>query len=311
MTTSSITPITPTTPLGAPLPQPTQGSAVAKQVPAPKQPSLFAKGPLLSLIMGFRREFFWVCVFSMFVNLLMLTPTLYMLQVFDRVMASGNGLTLVALTALMLVFSVVMAFAEWVRSRLLVRAGGRFDDALNRRVFAAAFSAQLTQPQRSPQQPLTDMNTLRQFLTGNGIFAIADTPWAVVFIIALFLMHPWLGWLSVAFCLLQLALGFVVQRLTSKGQKLSQELALDSSEYLQAKLRNAETVESMGMQPNLRRQWAALHERQLANQDRVQEGARRVQAVMKWVQYTQQALMLALGAVLAIDGQITPGAMVA
>ncbi len=293
----------------SPVPQPALASQTTAD--ASKQPRMVGQGPLAGLLWTFRREFFWVCVFSMFVNLLMLTPTLYMLQVFDRVMASGNGLTLLALTGLMLVLSVVMAFAEWVRSRLLVRAGGRFDDALNRRVFAAAFSAQLAKPQRSPQQPLTDMNTLRQFLTGNGIFAIADSPWAVVFVITLFLMHPWLGWMSVVFCALQLALGFTVQRLTRKGQKLTQELAQDSGEYLQAKLRNAETVESMGMQPNLRRQWMALHERQLAQQAKVQEAARRVQAVMKWVQYTQQALMLALGALLAIDGKITPGAMVA
>ncbi len=287
------------------------GAATAAGGAALASPPRFLQGPLGQLLWTFRREFMWLLIFSMFVNLLLLAPTLYMLQVFDRVMASGNGMTLLALTVTLVILLLVMAFAEWVRSRLLVRAGARFDDVLNRSVFGAAFMAQLRQPQRSPQQPLTDMNTLRQFLTGNGVFAIVDAPWAVVFIGVLFLMHPWLGWLSVVFVVLQLTLGFVVQRLSGQGQKLSQELSLDASQYLQAKLRNSETVESMGMQPNLRRQWMALHERQMANHESVQTTQYRVQAAMKFLQYTQQALMLSLGALLAIEGKITPGAMVA
>lgn len=288
-------------------------AAVGLQKDAPKVvPKTVPKSKRMRQVLtGFRREFIWVFVFSGFVNLLMLTPTLYMLQIFDRVMVSGNGMTLIALTLMMVVLSAVMAFSEWLRSRLLVRAGGRFDDLLNRQVFTAAFTAQLIKPQRSPQQPLTDINSLRQFLTGNGIFAIADTPWAVIFVVVLFLMHPWLGWLASAFCVLQLILGFVLQRVTKPAQELSQDLAMDSGQYLQAKLRNAETVESMGMQGNLRSQWMALHDRQMLHHAKVNETQRRVQALMKWVQYTQQAMMLSMGALLAIEGAITAGAMVA
>lgn len=268
-------------------------------------------GPVGATLRSFKREFFWLCVFSMFANLLLLAPTLYMLQVFDRVMLSGNALTLVSLTVVLVVLLGVMSFSEWVRSRLLVRSGARLDQVMSQRIFSAAFGAQLAKAQRSPQQPLTDMNTVRQFLTGNGVFAVVDTPWAVVFIVVLFLMHPWLGWLSVGFCVVQIGLGFLMQRFSKEAQQKQQDLMLDSAQYLQAKLRNAETVEAMGMRDNLRVQWMALHEKQTLNHSHVQELAHRSQAVMKFVQYTQQALMLSLGALLAIDGKITPGAMVA
>jgi ATP-binding cassette, subfamily C, bacterial exporter for protease/lipase len=297
-------------PGGLPRPEAASQAAEAGPLAVRRRPDP-SRGPLADVLRRFRWEFFWVCVFSLFVNLLMLSPTLYMLQIFDRVMVSGNGTTLLALTGLMILLSVSMAFAEWVRSRLLVRVGGRLDEVLSRPVFGAAFTAQLSRAQRSPQQPLADLNTLRQFLTGNGVLALVDTPWTIVFVGALFMMHPLLGWLSLGFCVVQLALGFVVQRLQSKNQKIARDLAMDSTQYLQAKLRNAETVESMGMQGNLQRQWMALHTRQMVNHAKTQEMARRVAALMKWVQYTQQALMLALGAVLAINGKVSSGVIVA
>ncbi|WP_088285370.1 type I secretion system permease/ATPase [Ideonella sp. A 288] len=286
------------------------GSPAAASTPGPRR-SLFERSELGRVLWTFRREFAWVCVFSMFVNLLQLTPTLYMLQVFDRVMLSGNTLTLLALTGLMVFFYLVQGFAEWVRSRLLVRSGGRFDEALNRPVFSATYLAQLSATRRNSQQPLTDLNFLRTFLTGNGVFAVVDTPWTVVYIAALFLMHPWLGWASIVFSVVQGAMALGAHRYTSRRLKATQELALESGQYLQAKLRNAETVEAMGMQGNLRYQWLALHDKQMASHAQAQEATRRIQALAKWVQYTQQGMMLALGALLAIDGKISAGAMVA
>lgn len=269
------------------------------------------RSDLAKVLWTFRREFVWVCIFSMFTNVLMLTPTLYMLQVFDRVMLSGNELTLLALTLLMVFLYVVMGFAEWVRSRLLVRVGSRLDEALGPKVYGATFRAQLNSTNRNALLPLNDLNQLRQFLTGNGIFAIVDTPWSVIYIGALFLMHPWLGWLSVLFCILQLAIAYAAHVFTSQRHHQTQELAMDTNAYLQAKLRNAETVQAMGMLGNLRRQWLALHERHLGSHGNAQEMGHRIQAVAKFMQYTQQALMLSLGGVLAVQGKISAGAMVA
>ena len=279
--------------------------------PAPAAGGFFSRSTLGRVLWNFRKEAAWVVFFSAIANVLLLTGIIYMLQVFDRVMFSANLLTLAAVTFFMVLFTAVMAFAEWLRSRLLVRAGNRFDDVLNERVFTSAFAAQLGNTRRNPTQPLADLNLLRQFLTGNGVFAVVDTPWILVFIGALYLMHPWLGALALVFAVVQLGLGFAAHRIQKQGIKAKQQLVLDSAQYLQAKFRNAETVDAMGMQDNLRRQWMALNDLHLAEHSAGQHTGYRVQAVMKWFQYTQQGLMLSLGALLVIEGRITPGAMVA
>lgn len=277
----------------------------------PARPGFFERSALGRCLWTFRREFAWVCVFSFFANVLMLTPTLYMLQVYDRVMLSGSELTLAALTGMMMLFFMVMGFAEWVRSRLLVRAGAGFDEALNTKVFNATFEAQLNGNNRSPMQPLTDLTQLRQFFTGNGVFALVDLPWTGVYLAVLFLMHPWLGWASVAFSVLLLVLALVSHWLTSRRMRRAQDQGIETSNYLQSKLRNSETVEALGMLGNLRRQWADLHHKQLMTQADAQEMARRIQSFTKFIQYLQQSLILALGALLAIDGKISAGAMIA
>ena len=183
----------------------------------------FARSALGRSLWGFRREVAWVAVFSTFANVLVLTPTLYMLQVYDRVMLSGSELTLLALTAITVLFFLVMGFAEWVRSRLLVRAGARLDVALNTQVFNASFESNLGRPARNPVQSFNDLTTLRQFLTGNGAFAFFDTPWSLLYIAVLFVMHPWLGWAAVGFALLMSAVPFAGHRLLGLWLEAAQD----------------------------------------------------------------------------------------
>lgn len=269
-------------------------------------------GELGQFLRHFRREAVWVAIFSFFANVLMLTPTLYMLQLFDRVMISGNRLTLLGLTLVTVALFLVMGFAEWVRSRLLVRAGARFDEALSRRIFGAAFEQSLRGGSgRNPTQPLTDLTTLRQFLSGSGPFAFFDLPWTLIYIGVLYLMHPWLGHAAVLFSVVMLAVALAGNRLVSRSQEPALAASLETSSYVNAKLRNAETIEALGMQPNLKRLWLDLHDREQAQQATAADVAARMQAVTKFLQYAQQSVMLALGAVLVIDGHIGAGAMIA
>lgn len=286
-------------------------SAARPQPPMATARRSWFQGELGQVLWNFRRELAWVAFFSCVANVLMLTPTLYMLQVFDRVMLSGNHLTLAAISLAAVFFFLVMGFAEWLRSRLLVRAGAQFDAAVNTRVFNASFEARLRGGAGNPLQALNDLTNLRQFITGNGVFAVMDLPWMAVYIGVLFLMHPWLGWASLVFCVIQVVMALFAHRLTTQRHKHSLTLAQEANTFLQAKLRNAETVESMGMLGNLRRHWLNAHAKQLDFQADAQELARRVQAANKFVQYLQQSLILAVGAVLALDGAISPGAMIA
>lgn len=275
------------------------------------RPGFFARSELTSTLWSFRREFWVVGVFSMVSNLLLLSPTIYMLQVYDRVLVSRSELTLMVVSLITLFLFGVMAFAEWSRSRLLVRAGVRLDSVLSTRVFNATFEANLSQSGAPAQRAFADLTEIRQFLTGNGIFAFFDTPWTPIYIVVLFFLHPLLGWVSIAFALVQAGLAWWGHRRTIAPAEAASKALTDVNLYLQSKLRNAEVVESMGMLPGLRQRWLQRHGAYMERQGAAQGMTHRITALSKWVRYCQQSFALGAGALLVIDGQLTAGAMIA
>lgn len=276
-----------------------------------KTPSFFQRSELSATLWTFRREFAVCVVFTIVVNILMLTPTLYMLQVFDRVMLSGSEFTLTALTLVMLFFFAVMAFSEWSRARLLVRTGVKLDEQLNSRIFNASFESYLNQLGRSPAQAFSDLTNVRQFLTGQGLFAFMDAPWTPIYMFVLYMLHPMLGLLSVVFSLLLIGLAYLSHRWTIEPLDKAMEAGMQVNAYVHSKLRNAEVIESMGMLNDLRRLWQVRHQRYLGINQSAQDLTTRIQALSKFLRYTQQSLALGAGAVLVIHGELTPGGMIA
>ena len=271
----------------------------------------FARSELTATLWAFRREFLVVGIFSMVANVLMLVPTIYMLQVFDRVLVSRSELTLLVVSLITLFLFVVMSFAEWSRSRLLVRAGVRLDEVLSTRVFNAAFEANLSQSGAPAQRAFSDLTQIRQFLTGNGVFAFFDAPWAPVYIAVLFFLHPFLGWVAIVFAILQALLAWFGHRRTVEPSEVAAKAQSDVTLYMQGKLRNAEVVESMGMLGGLRQRWAERHGDAVHKQASAQGLTHRIMAWSKFLRYCQQSFALGAGALLVIDGQLSPGAMIA
>lgn len=272
------------------------------------------RSELLETILLIRTEFIFVGALSALANLLMLTPTIYMLQVYDRVMVSGNELTLVAVSLIALVLFGVIASAEWVRSRILVEASARLDERLDSRVFRASFQSHLAtiqNPAQNPARAFTDLLQLRQFVTGNGIFAFFDIPWVPIYIVVCFVLHPWLGWLAIVFACFQLTLAWISHRLTAPQIEAAQLAQAEVNQYLQGKLRNSEVLESMGMIERLRTQWARLHQLSLAGTAVSSSLTHRLMTISKFVRYSQQSLALGAGALLVIEGKLSPGAMIA
>lgn len=276
-----------------------------------KKSSFFNRSELTATLWAFRKEFFIVGVLSFLTNLLMLAPTIYMLQVFDRVLTSQSELTLVAVSLITLFLFGVMACSEWLRSRVLVRAGMRFDEQLSTRVFNASFDAYLNQSSRSPSRSFGDLIQIRQFLTGNGIFALFDAPWAPIYIAVTFFLHPWLGILSLVFALIQAALAWFGHRHTVAPAEEAAQIGSETTSYLQSKLRNAEVLESMGMIGNLQKRWNQKYQAWMGKNSSAQGLTHRVTAWSKFIRYSQQSLALGAGALLVIDGQLSPGAMIA
>ncbi|NBT55854.1 MAG: type I secretion system permease/ATPase [Betaproteobacteria bacterium] len=271
----------------------------------------FGRSDLTRSLWAFRREFLMVGFYSMVANVLMLAPTLYMLQVYDRVLASQSEVTLVAISLLTLLLFGVMAFAEWMRSRLLVHTGVRLDERLSTQVFDASFEANLNQSGHAAARSFGDLIQIRQFLTGNGIFAFFDAPWAPIYLAVLYFLHPWLGAIGLLFALVQAVLAWVGHRVVAEPSEAATKAASDAGVFLQGKLRNAEVLESMGMIQNLQARWQSRHQQHLSLGGRAQRLTHHITAWSKFIRYSQQSLALGAGALLVIDGQLSPGAMIA
>ncbi|MYM23166.1 type I secretion system permease/ATPase [Duganella sp. FT135W] len=269
------------------------------------------KNEIQSILSSFKRTFYTVGVFSAIINLLALVPSIYMLQVYDRVLGSRNEITLLMLTLIMMAGYAFMSVLELVRSFVLVRVGAKFDMELNKRVYTAAFEQNLKQAGGNAGQSLSDLTNLRQFLTGNALFALFDAPWFPIYLAVIFIFEPSLGIFSVCGTLVLIVLAYVNERVTKEPLGEANSMAVMSSNLASNNLRNAEVIESMGMLPNLMNRWFKLHTRFLHLQAKASEKAGLINALTKFVQMSQQSLVLGFGALLVLDNKMTPGMMIA
>jgi ATP-binding cassette subfamily C exporter for protease/lipase len=272
---------------------------------------LNSKNEIEQVLSTFKRTFYTVGTFSAIINLLALVPSLYMLQVYDRVLASRNEITLLMLTLMMLGGYAFMSVLEMVRSFVLVRVGAKFDMELNKRVYTAAFEQNLKAAGGNAGQSLMDLTNLRQFLTGNALFAFFDAPWFPIYLIVIFVFEPTLGIFSVCGTLLLIALAVINERVTKQPLTEANSMAIVSGNLATNNLRNAEVIESMGMLPNLMSRWFKLHSKFLHLQAQASEKAGIISAVTKFVQASLQSLVLGFGALLVLEGKISPGMMIA
>lgn len=266
---------------------------------------------LRGLLQRMRTTWARLALASCTINLLMLVPTLYMLQVYDRVMISQNPLTLLAVSLVAAALLVLMAMAESWRSRWQVRASLGLESALAARVFRASAEAGLNRLNAPGAQPLADLTSLRQFLAGPGVHALFDTPWTPIFLAVLWLLHPQLALLALVFVGLQFALAGWSQR-SLAGPTAAVHTALRQEQLLlRGTARHAEVAEALGMLPALRRHWAARRAQQCGLGVAQQDLTQRLAAASRLLRHCQQSASLALGAWLVIDGQISVGAMIA
>lgn len=275
------------------------------------KPDFFKRSDLAASLWAFRQAFLLAGGLSFLMNLLMLVPTLYMLQVYDRVLTSQSELTLLAVSLITLLLFGVLALSEWLRSRVLVRASMRFDQQLGTRVFNASFQAYLSPSASTSSQPFADLLQIRQFLTSSGVFALFDAPWAPLYMAVIFFLHPWLGLVSLVFVGAQAALAWLGHRRTVVPSEAATQAASETSGDLQSKLRNTEVLEAMGMIGPLQQRWNRQYAAWMDKSALAQGLTHRLGAWSKFIRYSQQSLALGAGALLVIDGQLSPGAMIA
>ena len=258
-----------------------------------------------------RNAFITVAVFSGFLNVLMLTPSLYMMQVYDRVLGSHNETTLWVLTLLMIGVYVFMGLLESIRTWVLVRVGARFDAGLNTRVFNATFERSLMQAGSSASQPMHDLNTLRQTLTGTGLISLFDAPWMPVYLVVISLFSVELGVFTLVGALVLAGLALANEKVSKPRLEDAQKYSMQSQMALTNNLRNAEVIEAMGMLPGIRKRWHGLHQTQIRLQAMASDQAAVMGGLSKFVRISMQSLSLGYGALLVLEGQMSPGSMIA
>ena len=259
-----------------------------------------------------KRYFIYAGFFSAAVNLLMLVPVIYMLQVYDRVVSSGSYSTLAMLTLLMVALTAALGGFEWVRSMILIAASNRIEKNLRRRISDATFKrALLTGGSVSNSQPLSDLSSLRQFLTGNGLFAFFDAPWFPIYVFVMFMFHPAFGYAAIFAGIVMIALAYTTEKVTSKKLQEANSQANWISNQVNGTLKNSEVIAAMGMADDLRHRQEKRFDGVLTLQSDASRAAGLLQSLSKTFRMVMQSLLLGLGALLALRQEISPGMMIA
>ncbi len=250
-------------------------------------------------------------VFSFFINMLMLVSPLYMLQIYDRVLASRNETTLWVLTLVAVFLIVVYAALEAMRSRVLVRISGQMDSLLNARVFTALFKSAVRGPGGGSGQAIRDLDSVRDFLTGQGLFAFFDAPWMPIYLTAIFLIDPLLGWVATGGGVVLFSLAVLTELATRNTLGEASAANMRAGHFVEVSLRNVEAIEAMGMVPAMLRRWQGRRSKMLQLQSLASDRAGTITALSKFTRVVLQIAILGFGAYLVLQNNITAGLMIA
>jgi PrtD family type I secretion system ABC transporter len=258
-----------------------------------------------------RGAFAIIMAFSMAINILTLASPLYMMQVFDRVLTSRSIDTLVMLTLVVMLAIGVLTLIETIRTQMLARIGHWLDDRLGPVVFSGALKAALRCEAAPAAQGLRDLATLRGFLTGPGVAPLLDAPWAPIFIIALFALHPVFGLIGLCSAMLLFTLALINEFATKRPLREANVGQSRTQQRAEAALRNAEVIRAMGMRDGVIRLWRSDIADTMASAHSAGLRGAAIMAVSKFSRLFVQTLILGAGAWLVIDHEASPGAMFA
>jgi ATP-binding cassette subfamily C protein EexD len=259
-----------------------------------------------------KRSFVAVGVFSFFINILMLTPMFYMINVYDKAVATASVPTLIALVVIAAFLYLMMGCLEWVRSVVLIHIGSRLDILVAPRVYELCFKSEAgaIAARNVGSQPLTDLNGLRQFLASPNAAVIFDLPWIPLFLLLMFFFHPALAVVAIICIVIMAVVAIANQRATTQGLKEANGAAARISTQTQRNLRNAEVAAAMGMMKPLTDKWRGQQDEMLDLQSATSATASGYNAVIKTLTVVMQSAAITTGAVLAIAQEISPGLII-
>lgn len=258
-----------------------------------------------------RRAVLGVAVISLFINVLMLTAPLYMMQVFDRVLASRSTETLFFISLIAVAALMTHGLLEFVRTMAFIRVAGWIERQLGGEVLSQSIALALQHGKAPSVQGLRDISALRGFLTGPAIFPILDAPWSPIFLAVVFILHPWLGLLALAGAVILFVLA-LCNEFASRGLlRAAEGVSMQAVRRAESAVRNADVIGAMGMLPNIVRRWRQESGAALQLQSKASARSGAITAASKFLRLGLQVGVLGLGAFLVILGELGPGAMIA
>jgi PrtD family type I secretion system ABC transporter len=267
--------------------------------------------PLTLAVKACRPAFCAIAFISVFINLTMLAMPLYSMQISDRVMMSRNAGTLLMLTLIVVVFLGLYGFLEYVRAGIQLRASILFDHIIRRALFDGLMRAEVSGASRVGPQALRDADMLREAVSSGLVSTLFDAPWAPVFVLLCFLLHPLLGVVALVGALMQVVFTWMSEKLTKSTVKHASQLSAEASQFAASALKNGEAVRGLGMGDTIAERWNATQSEVIATQAVTSERTAAVNAVSKFVNMLVQAALLGTGAYLAIEQLVSPGVMMA
>jgi len=266
---------------------------------------------LLAAMRTCRGGFIVVAIFSAFLNLLMLTAPLYMLQVFDRVLTSRSTDTLLALSLIAATALLALALLDGIRSFALIKIGNWLERRLSHPLLRASISSALRGAGGPSIQGLRDLATFRGFVGGPSVLPLMDAPWTPLFLAVIFLLSPLLGWMAVGGAIVLIALAMCNEFATRGLLQRAGAAQLDAYEHAQSAARNADAIDAMGMLGNLSVRWERHNADALRLQTQAGSRTSTITSTSKFVRLVLQVAMLGVGAWLVILNELTPGGMIA
>lgn len=269
------------------------------------------RSPLSSLLLQLRPALGYALVFSVFVNLMLLGPTVYMLQVFDRVLSSRSEATLGMLTLGVAITLIAMSLVDAARARVLIELGKQLDKLLGEKVLRRVVRQSSSPTPTGPVTGLRDVATLRTFLSGPNVIALFDAPWMLIFVGVIYLFHPAMGILALCGALLLILLALISERMNRAALERLASSSRQGSQFIDQGVRNADVLNGMGITSAFVARWNRLNTSTLDLMQGSSNRASTYLAVTKFLRQSIQVGMMGLGAWLVLDNNVTPGIMIA
>jgi len=263
------------------------------------------------IIGSYKKAFVSLWVFSFMMNLLMLAPTFYMLQVYDRVFLSKNVMTLLMLSLILIFLFFIFSCLDYVRTLIAIRLGNQLELKVNEKIYTASFKANLNHAGINVSQSMQDLNTVRQFLTSTPIFALFDAPWFPINLAIIYFFNFKIGLFATLGSVILISLAIINEYSSKDLFKRAGEKSIIANNLASNNLRNAETISALGMLSSLRSRWKTIRLEYLSLQAKASQKSGFINSLTKFIRASFQSLILGFGAYLVIQNEISPGMVIA